>query len=936
MTRINTNVSSLVAQNRLQSSNADLQTRLTRLSTGLRINTGADDPAGLIASEALRAEITGLNKAISNTQRASQIISTADSALGQVSSLLNDVRGLVVEAANSGALSSEEIEANQLQIDSSLEAINRIAQTTTFQGRKLLDGSLDFNTKAGTGFSNVKDLEIDQANLGNLGKISVNVEVQSAATKASVTSTGIPATTTAANSTGTISFGAPSADAEATGTASFSNSYTVGAEATGTINFDDAFTPNAEAGGTLTLGSGVTLDIDAVDGGLADGLKGDSTIIEVVTQVGGDSSASYDADSDTLTLTLVEGDNAAAIVTDLTGDPNFTVAANGGTSGTIAAGDAGTYTGQLTGGSNTTSGTTGFDLTAVNGGAADGAKGNDTDIVLTSGATTGAAYDADNDLLTITVADGDTIADIAAAINNDVGDDFIASNTVNGDYAYDAADNTAIGSPLTAQLASGTDPTLASSFDIEAVNGGDADGTAGNGVTLNLTSGDTTEAVYDADNDVINITVADGATTADIAAAIDNEGTFITKNVQNGTALFATADLGANDPSLTGGTDATADDVITVTADEASADSDGVSITLNADNSLAAGEAQASLDDDGNIVVAVSSNGAVNVGTISAAIDDLDGFSAEVTATDGDGSYDIDNDTAATTTDLSGGVFGGGLNADLVVQLTGSLGAEVFQFDKGASLDDVIQSINLVADATGIQAEDDGGSLKLTSTSYGSDSLIDVEVISEGEGGTFKSGLSAERATGTDLSATVNGIAANASGNTLSINTSTLDLTMTVEEGVSSDISFDITGGGATFQLGPEVTSTQRASLGIGSVSTGQLGGASGRLYELASGQAKSLTNDISGATEVIDEVINKVTGLRGRLGAFQATTLDSNMVSLNETKANLQEAESSIRDADFAEESAQLTRAQILVQSGTNVLAMANQNPQNVLSLLR
>ena len=150
MTRINTNVSSLVAQNRLQSSNNDLSTALTRLSTGLRINSGSDDPAGLIASEALRSEITGLNKAITNTRRAGQIITTADNALGQVSNLLNDIRGLVVEAANTGALSDEEIAANQLQIDSSLEAINRIAQSTTFQGRKLLDGSLDYVSTLGS------------------------------------------------------------------------------------------------------------------------------------------------------------------------------------------------------------------------------------------------------------------------------------------------------------------------------------------------------------------------------------------------------------------------------------------------------------------------------------------------------------------------------------------------------------------------------------------------------------------------------------------------------------------------------------------------------------------------------------------------------------------------------------------------------------------
>ncbi len=154
--------------------------------------------------------------------------------------------------------------------------------------------------------------------------------------------------------------------------------------------------------------------------------------------------------------------------------------------------------------------------------------------------------------------------------------------------------------------------------------------------------------------------------------------------------------------------------------------------------------------------------------------------------------------------------------------------------------------------------------------------------------------------------------------------------------GSSTDINFDITGGGALFQLGSDVVSNQQARLGIGSLNTAKLGSANGRLYELASGGAKSLTNDATGAFKVIDDVINKVTSLRGRLGAFQSTTLESNIASLTDTVANLTEAESSIRDADFAAESAKLTRAQILVQSGTQVLSLANQNPQNVLSLLR
>ena len=112
----------------------------------------------------LEADIAD-NKAITNSERANQLIATADGALGQVSNLLNDIRGLVVEGANEGALSAEQIAANQLQIDSSLEAIDRISQVTTFQGRRILDGSLDFVTTAGLNFDQVNDLTIDQANL---------------------------------------------------------------------------------------------------------------------------------------------------------------------------------------------------------------------------------------------------------------------------------------------------------------------------------------------------------------------------------------------------------------------------------------------------------------------------------------------------------------------------------------------------------------------------------------------------------------------------------------------------------------------------------------------------------------------------------------------------------------------------------------------------
>src|SRR5438093_2611355 len=193
MSRINTNVSSLIAQKTLARSNEQLQVSLTRLSTGLRINQGKDDPAGLIASENLRRDITSINKAIDNTQQADQLIATADSALGQISNLLNDIRGLVVEAANKGVLSDEQAAANQLQVDSSLEAIDRIAKVTTFQGRKILDGSLDFTKNYTSGASSVVDLKINQANLGTAGTVAVTVNIATAATQAQITDTTLGA-----------------------------------------------------------------------------------------------------------------------------------------------------------------------------------------------------------------------------------------------------------------------------------------------------------------------------------------------------------------------------------------------------------------------------------------------------------------------------------------------------------------------------------------------------------------------------------------------------------------------------------------------------------------------------------------------------------------------------------------------------------------------
>jgi len=180
MSRINTNIASMNAINKLVANNNDLGTRLQRLSSGLRINTGKDDPAGLIASENLRSEMAGLQSGIDNSIRASNVIATAEGALNEISALLVDIKGLLVNTANSGALSSEEIDANQLQVDSAINSISRIANSTEFEGMKLLNGNKDYTTSS-LSSTYIGELSVNNAKLIDGATMQVDVTRVSAA-----------------------------------------------------------------------------------------------------------------------------------------------------------------------------------------------------------------------------------------------------------------------------------------------------------------------------------------------------------------------------------------------------------------------------------------------------------------------------------------------------------------------------------------------------------------------------------------------------------------------------------------------------------------------------------------------------------------------------------------------------------------------------------
>lgn len=161
MSRINTNVTSLVAQRVLGQNNFGLNDSLERLSTGLRINRGKDDPAGLIASENLRAEIKSVGAAINNAERAERVVNIAEGGLSEVSGLLTELQGLITNSANEAGLSKAEKEANQLQIDSILQTIDRVSDQTSFQGTKLLNGNFDFRVSSQA--TGIDDLRVNGA-----------------------------------------------------------------------------------------------------------------------------------------------------------------------------------------------------------------------------------------------------------------------------------------------------------------------------------------------------------------------------------------------------------------------------------------------------------------------------------------------------------------------------------------------------------------------------------------------------------------------------------------------------------------------------------------------------------------------------------------------------------------------------------------------------
>lgn len=286
---------------------------------------------------------------------------------------------------------------------------------------------------------------------------------------------------------------------------------------------------------------------------------------------------------------------------------------------------------------------------------------------------------------------------------------------------------------------------------------------------------------------------------------------------------------------------------------------------------------------------------------------------------------------------------------NVTIEVASNRGVEVFNFVSGTTDDNIVAAINAVSDATGVTStilSDGGGILSgviFRSVDYGSDAFVSVRALPS-SGTTFTvrdaGGTTTQRDIGSDITVTVNGASTVGTGSEIILNTTSLDMKLKLDAtfGAGSSTSFAVTGGGAMFQLGPHINFAEQVSVGIKSVIASRLGSIeNGFLNEIGTGGSASLVGgNTSSAADIIEECIEQISILRGRLGSFECNTLDTNINSLQITLENVTASESAIRDADFAVETSNLTRSQILVNVGTSVLALANQTPQSVLALLQ
>lgn len=863
---INTNFASLNAQRNLGRSQGELQTSLQRLSSGLRINSSKDDAAGLAISNRFTSQIRGLTQAARNANDAISLAQTAEGALQESTNILQRVRELAIQSANSTNSATDRLSL-QSEVNQLVSELDRIANTTSFNSLKLLDGSFTSQTfQVGAEANQTINVSVTGATADSLGinKVDTNNETLGIS---NATSSAIVANTSQ------VITGAAYGDTTTTQAI--------------TVTDIDGNVATAAYTGASSQASTIATDLNAdfaaagITSVTATAVNENSAVLDV--------SSTVVTNGDTVSFDLNDGAGGAGTTTTIAFSRDTSVYAN--LEDQIAA----AINGESTATQNTAEVTASGQITISN---ATGANIGIADFAVTEQSS----YTIDN-----FVNDGseDTTLTITAAA---AGITFAGTGTQTGDAAALLA---ALQGDVNYLGGGGTD-----AFRAELT----ADGT---GVTI--IGMDTAAAYATVDLSITNVVGSVGNAGVDVTVA--GGGT--------------TADGGTATVTLVEGGDV--DTVVAAVAATQTISFEGATLTEGAtDSATKIATVELALDPG----VSITSNQALATGGLF----DIAGGGQTVTA-NGVGSADISggNNVAAQTLTINGEVTG-------TVDVLANSDAET-----------IVAQINAIADSTGVLA-----TARTTATLS---NLSTDGVISFSLNGTDISA----NVTTSDLSSLVEAIN-DRTGQTgvnaeLSLDGASITLTHDTGEDISiqdfnssvasagagnASVTMDVTGasGNSTeLSAGGVFAGTRDSTVIGGSIEFKSNGGyfsvdssiaqVSGSLFTGDASELQASNNetvdtiDISSVTgandaiDIADGALARIDEIRADLGAVQ-NRFETTVSNLTRTTENLSAARSRIQDTDFAAETANLTRTQILQQAGVAMLAQANSLPQLVLSLLQ
>jgi flagellin len=976
-------------------SQTGLATALQRLSSGLRINSAKDDAAGLSISNRMTSQIRGMDQAVRNANDGISLAQTAEGALGETTNLLQRMRELSIQSSNATNSASDrkslQAEVNQLKSE-----LSRIANTTNFNGNKLLDGSFTSqNFQVGADSNQTIGISVAGATAEILGVNTLTTNNTFDGITAA-TGTGNPSATTDGSLMGTALSGTTITD-------------TILQTAIG----DQTITVTPGDGSTA-----VTMDINTSAERSAAAIAAAFTGQNGVTSATATNSVTVETAG--LAATILTGDKVSftlfgdglpaggSLVSFVRGSgaslaAEMQTALNGSLSGDITSvNNAGVLT--LTSATGQNIGVNNFSVgeaASVSLGVASNTSANQT-VSLTMTAAGGAA----TDVYTISLKDAGGVARTitTAAVGG-------AGTAAQAATALRAALNTEFGTPT-----GGADWT---GFSVGAVGGA-----AFNLTRANSATGAATEISIGSLNETINATGTQTLTVAavtnagaitgtaslaraagtnaavavstsstfqvdDVAVTFTHDGTagnfmdqakaqldtlavannwIVTQGGGAGTAITLKSNNGTtikidDFTETTGGTAAT----IAVTV--------GAGNTNSGDGTLTAGvspDAQTftktpvtqTLGFNGAVTLTEGgTDSAVKVGTVAFALTDGSTIASSITTSGAAGSVfsaaaTVNAGAVGGLTDVSGG---NNVAAQQLTLVGGSSSTVDIALNSSAKI--IAGAINAASGTTGITAK---ASTSATLSSLSANGTVSFNLYGSNTVGTSVSAT----VTTNDLTALVTAIN-NKTGNTgitaeltnsgTSISLSQADGydikiedfghsaasvsvlesmrvtggsgdAITLKDGLGTTTDSTVVGGQVTFTASDSSFSVQSdLASTAGGLFTGAASSAQASTLSSLSAIDISTAAGAQSAVDVIDGALTTVNGIRASLGAVQ-NRFTSTIASLQTTSENISGARSRIQDADFAAETAALTRGQILQQAGTAMLAQANSLPNSVL----